>query len=87
MVRSNRAVFLSDLGEMRNWKALVNNWRHDLVAWCVITLRTRRCAQFIVCLSGGLQFCIGVLAVKEERSYWCTRLVAVTMATSPAISG
>jgi hypothetical protein len=51
-VRSNRAMFLSDLGEMRNWRALVNNWRHDLVAWCVITLQTRWCAQFIVCLSG-----------------------------------
>jgi hypothetical protein len=86
-VRSNRAVFLSDLGEMRNWRAVVNNWRHNLVAWCVITLRTRRCAQFIVCLSGGLQFWIGTLVVGEERSYWRTRLVVVTVATSPAISG
>jgi hypothetical protein len=80
-------VFLSDLGEMRNWRALVNNWRHDLVAWCVITLRTPRCAQCIVCLSGGLQLWIGALAVGEERSYWRTRLVAVTVATSLAISG
>ena len=46
-----------------------------------------RCAQFIVCLSGGLQFWIGALAVEEEEGYWRTRLVATTVATSPAITG
>jgi hypothetical protein len=51
--RANRAEFLSDLGEVRNWSSLMNDWRQDLVAWCVITLRTRRCAQFIESTSGG----------------------------------
>jgi hypothetical protein len=77
----------AELGEIRNWQALVNNWRHDLVAWCVTTLRTRRCAQFIACLGGGLQFWIGALAVREERSHWRTRLLAVTVATSPTCWG
>jgi hypothetical protein len=36
--RANRAEFLSDLGEVRNWSSLVNDWMQDLVAWCVITL-------------------------------------------------
>jgi hypothetical protein len=53
MARSNRAEFLSELGEVRNWSSLVNDWRQDLVACCVITLRTRRCTQFIESASGG----------------------------------
>jgi hypothetical protein len=55
----------AELGEIRNWRALVNNWRHDLVAWCLTTLRTHRCAQFIVRLSGGAKF--GRIALAAER--------------------
>jgi hypothetical protein len=51
--RANRAEFFSDLGEVRNWSSLANDWRQDLVAWCVITLRTRWCAQFIESASSG----------------------------------
>jgi hypothetical protein len=36
--------------------------------------------------SGGLQFWIGTLAVGEEEGHWCTRLVAITVATSQAIT-
>jgi hypothetical protein len=77
----------SRFGEIRNWRALVSNWRHGLVAWCLTTLWTRWCAQFIVCLSGGLQFWIGAMAVEEEEGYWRTRLVATPVATSSAITG
>jgi hypothetical protein len=58
-----------------------------LGGWCLTTLWTRWCAQFIVCLSGNLQFWIGTLAVGEEEGYWRTRLVATPVATSPAITG
>jgi hypothetical protein len=75
-VRSIRAVFLSDLGEMRNWSSLVNNWRHDLLAWCVIILRTRRCAQFIESLSGGRLIGRRRAAVRETGSYWRAWLVS-----------
>jgi hypothetical protein len=51
--RANRAEFLSDLGEVRNWSSLVNDWRQDLVAWCVITLQSLQCVQFIMGKSGG----------------------------------
>jgi hypothetical protein len=37
--------------------------------------------------SGGLQFWIGTLAVGEEEGHWRTRLMAITVATSPAITG
>jgi hypothetical protein len=42
------AGFRTELGENRNWGLLVSNWGHDLVDQCLITLRTRRCAQFSV---------------------------------------
>jgi hypothetical protein len=35
MVRSLYAVLEIDLGELRNWRALVSNWRHSLVAWVI----------------------------------------------------
>jgi hypothetical protein len=50
---ANRTEFLSDLGDVRNWSSRVYDWRQYLVAWCVIILRTRRCAQFIEGKSGG----------------------------------
>jgi hypothetical protein len=33
MVRSHRSVFLSDLGEIPNWGALVDDSRHGLLHW------------------------------------------------------
>jgi hypothetical protein len=37
--------------------------------------------------SGGLQFWIGALVVGKEEGHWRTCLVAITVATSPAITG
>jgi hypothetical protein len=33
MARSHRSVFLSDLGEIPNWGALVDDSRHGLLHW------------------------------------------------------
>jgi hypothetical protein len=33
MERSHRSVFLSDLGEIPNWGALVDDSRHELLYW------------------------------------------------------
>jgi hypothetical protein len=56
------------------------------VAWCVTTLRTRRHAQFIECLSGGLQFWIGTLAVGRGTESLARWFVAFTVADPPATS-
>jgi hypothetical protein len=86
MVRSIRAVFLSELREMRNWSSLVNDWRQDLVAWCVITLQSSQYAQFITSLSGGRGFGRRRAAAGEDRSYWRESSVVSTVATSPVTS-
>jgi hypothetical protein len=56
------------------------------VAWCLITLRTRRCAQFIVCLSGGVQFVQIALAVERGTESLALWVVAFTVADSPTTS-
>jgi hypothetical protein len=64
---ANRAEFLSDLGDVRNWSSRVYDWRQYLVAWCVIILRTRRCAQFIEGKSGGRWIWIETRGSRRKR--------------------
>jgi hypothetical protein len=49
-------------------------------------LRTRRCAQFIVCLSGGVQFGRIALVVERGTESLARWFVAFTMADPPATS-
>jgi hypothetical protein len=82
---------------LQRWKQNWGKWEIGELWWLiggrngcsglVMTQRSRPCRQCIVCLSGGLQFWIGALAVGEERSHWRTRLVDATVATTPVISG
>jgi hypothetical protein len=67
----------ADLGEIWNWRALVSNWRHNLVGWCLTTLRTYQCAQFIVCLSGGLQFWMNCASGREGNELRRRSTVAI----------
>jgi hypothetical protein len=76
----------AELGEIQNWRALMNSWRHDLVAGCVTTLWTRRVAQFIACLGGGVQFGRIVLAVERGVESLARWFVAFTVAKPPSTS-
>jgi hypothetical protein len=56
------------------------------VAWCVIILRTRRCAQFEEGKSGGRWIWERQAAAGETKSYWRSGFVSSVVANSPAMS-
>jgi hypothetical protein len=53
-VRSLCAVLGIDLGEILNWRALVSNWRHDLVDWVLDYLTDPTTHSIIGSGGGGL---------------------------------
>jgi hypothetical protein len=69
---------LTDLGELQNWSALVDNLRHRLVRWVCDYLAELTGRQFISSKGGDIQFCGGVLVARERESYWYRVTVALT---------
>jgi hypothetical protein len=77
----------TELGRKRNWRAVVANRRQGRVLWrrdyltelavCLIYSMQERWPPILDWRAGG----------RRGRGYWRTRLVATTVATSPAITG
>jgi hypothetical protein len=76
-----------DLGEIPNWRTLVDDSRHGLLDEVLDYLTEPRHAQFIVGLSGGRGIGRRRAAVRDRGGNWCARLVSITMASSPTITG
>jgi hypothetical protein len=77
-------VFLTNLGEILIWGALVDDLRHGLLHWVRNYLVERTEAAIYSLWGGSAQFHEDVLAVGGKESYWHERSVASTVATSPA---
>jgi hypothetical protein len=77
----------TDLGEIPNWRTLVDDLRHGLLDEVLDYLMEPRYVQFIVGLSGGRGIGQRRAAVRERRGHWRARLVSITVASSPAITG
>jgi hypothetical protein len=70
------------MGEMRNWEAMVDNQRRELVHWGPNNLAELTGHQFIESISGGVQFEEGVLAAGERGSSLARVTVAITGAST-----
>jgi hypothetical protein len=80
-------VAKTGLGEIPNWQTLVDDSRHGLLDEVLDYLTESRYAQFIAGLSGGRGIGRRRAAVRERGGHWRMRLVSITVASSPAITG
>jgi hypothetical protein len=80
MARSNRSVFLSNLGEIPNWGFLGDDSRHELLHWFHNYLAEQARSAIVAGLSGDVQFHDDALAAGEE-GHWHSGLVSFTVAT------
>jgi hypothetical protein len=62
-------VFLTNLGKILNWGALVDDLSHGLLHWVRNYLAEQTGQQFIASGGGGAQFHEDVLAAGGEESY------------------
>jgi hypothetical protein len=86
-MRSQRAVFQTNLGEIRNWGSLVSNWRHERVDWMLEYLTEPTVCSIYRIWGRWLVNWSWRGGGRREELHWHKRLVAFTVAGSPAITG